>query len=133
MLKSCFEPQPNKQSIIIAELGAKYASLDVIKQMIKKTQECGADIVKFQTYQAETISTPNSYFTMEDGSTVPQFDFFKKYELSREDHKELISFCNEIDIQWLSTPSHPNDVELLESFNPVGYKTGSDDITNLPF
>ena len=125
--------QKNKQPIIVAELGAKYAELDVIKQMIQSSKKCGADMVKFQTYQAETISTPGSFFTMEDGSKVSQYDFFKAYELTREDHEELISYCKEVGIKWLPTPSHPKDVELLESFAPVAYKTGSDDLTNLPF
>lgn len=119
--------------LIIAEIGAKYAGMDIIKQMVKAARDCGADMVKFQTYRAETISTPGSVFTMEDGSQVSQYDFFKSYELTLEDHRELDAFCRELGIAWLSTPSHPEDVELLETFDPVAYKTGSDDLTNLPF
>lgn len=124
---------PEKIPLIISELGAKYASIDILKKMIKSSKDCGADFVKFQTYQAETISTPGSFFTMEDGSQISQYDFFKAYELTKEDHEELISYCQEMEIGWLSTPSHPQDVELLEKFDPVAYKTGSDDLTNLPF
>jgi len=133
VFRTLLQAQQNKRPLIVAELGAKYTSLDVIKQMIKSSRECGADMVKFQTYQAETISTPGSFFIMEDGSKVSQYDFFKAYELTREDHEELIGYCKEIGIGWLSTPSHPQDVELLEAFGPVAYKTGSDDVTNLPF
>jgi N,N'-diacetyllegionaminate synthase len=124
---------PFGKPVIIAEIGAKYAEMSVLKQMVAKAKECGADVVKFQTYRAETISTPGSWFTFEDGSRMPQFDFFKKYELSREDHEELIGYCQETGIAWLSTPSHVEDVELLESFSPIAYKTGSDDLTNTPF
>lgn len=119
--------------VIIAEIGAKYAGMDVIRQMIHAARDCGADLVKFQTYRAETISTPGSWFTMEDGSRVPQFDFFKAYELSRADHEEIDAYCRELGIGWLSSPSHPEDVELLETFDPPAYKTGSDDLTNLAF
>ena len=132
MLRELFKPQQNKHPLIISELGAKYASLDIMKKMIKSSRDCGADMVKFQTYKAETISTPGSFFTMEDGSKVSQYDFFKAYELSEKDHTVLIAYCREIGIGWLSTPSHQKDVELLEKFDPVGYKTGSDDLTNLP-
>lgn len=118
---------------IIAEIGAKYADLDLLKEMVTQAKACGADWVKFQTYQAETISTPGTYFTMEDGSKVSQFDFFKAYELTREDHEVLIDHCRDLGIGWLSTPSHPKDVALLETFEPPAYKTGSDDLTNLPF
>ncbi len=127
------EVEKRAYPLIIAELGAKYASLDIIKQMIQRAKDCGADMVKLQTYQAETISTPGSFFTMEDSSKVPQFEFFQRYEFSRKDHEMLDEYCCDVGISWFSTPSHPNDVELLEAFDPIGYKTGSDDITNLPF
>ena len=46
MFKTLLQDQQNKRPLIIAELGAKYTSLDVIKQMIKSSRECGADMVK---------------------------------------------------------------------------------------
>jgi len=122
-------PQP----LVIAEIGARYGSLDTLKQMIRLSMECGADVVKFQTFQAETISTPGSYFTLEDGSRLSQFDFFERHELTAADHSELIGYCDQIGIKWFSTPSHAKDVELLELYDPIAYKIGSDDLTNLPF
>jgi N,N'-diacetyllegionaminate synthase len=119
--------------LIIAEIGAKYADIDTLKRMVTVARDVGADMVKFQTYRAETISTPGNFFTFEDGSKVPQFEFFKKYELNREDHEILDAHCKALGIDWISTPSHPEDVDLLESFDPLAYKTGSDDLTNLPF
>ena len=74
--------------IIISEIGAKYASIEIMKEMVSKSKECGADIVKFQTYSAKTISTSGSFFTFEDGSKVSQFDFFSKYELT--DRKSVV-------------------------------------------
>jgi sialic acid synthase SpsE len=133
MFELFLETQRQNRPLIISELGAKYASIDVMKEMIKASKECGADMVKFQTYRAETISTPGSFFAMEDGSQVSQYEYFKSYELTPEDHAVLISYCKEIGIGWLSTPSHTSDVDFLETLNPVVYKTGSDDLTNLPF
>lgn len=120
------------QPLIVAELGAKYANIGLMKQMIRSAKDCGADIVKFQTYQAKTISTPKGFFRRNDGSRVRQHDFFKMHELTRADHEKLIHYCKKIDMNWFSTPSHPRDVELLETFDPIGYKIGSDDLTNLP-
>lgn len=119
--------------VIISEIGAKYASLDIMKEMISKSKVAGADLVKFQTYSAKTISTPGSYFTFEDGSQVSQFDYFSRYELTQQDHVDLDKYCKQMNIQWISTPSHESDLELLEKFNPIAYKTGSDDLTNVPF
>lgn len=119
--------------LIIAEIGAKYAPIEVLEAMVAEAAVCGADMVKFQTYRAETISTPGSFFTMEDGSRISQFDFFKNYELTREDHERLDRCCRDLNLPWISTPSHAEDIELLEAFDPPAYKTGSDDLTNLPF
>lgn len=119
--------------LVIAEIGANYGGIEIVKQMIRAAKICGADMVKFQTYRAETIATPGSYFTFEDGSRVSQFDFFKAYELTKEDHDVLDALCKELGIQWLSTPSHSTDLELLEKYDLPFYKTGSDDLTNLPF
>jgi len=123
----------SRSPFIIAELGGKYASLDIMCEMVRSAASCGVDAVKFQTFRAETIATPGSFFTFEDGSRVPQYEFFKAYELTREDHEVLAVCCRENNVGWLSTPSHPQDVVLLESFEPIAYKTGSDDLTNVPF
>ena len=119
--------------LIIAEIGANYGGIQVVKQMVRAAAQSGANMVKFQTYRAETISTPGSSFTFEDGSRVPQFDFFRAYELSAADHDVLDGLCKEIGIQWGSTPSHASDLELLGKYDLPFYKTGSDDLTNLPF
>lgn len=119
--------------LIIAEIGANYGGMDVVKEMVCAAAGCGIDMVKFQTYRAETIATPGSYFTLEDGRRVSQFEFFKAHELSEAHHDELDALCKELKIQWLSTPSHPSDLRLLEKYQLPFYKTGSDDLTNLPF
>lgn len=134
MTTSFFESLKGHESpLIIAEIGANYGGIDVVKQMVRSAAQCGVDMVKFQTYRAETIATPGSYFTFEDGSRVPQYDFFKKYELSEGDHDELNALCRELGIGWTSTPSHVSDLDLLERYDLSCYKTGSDDLTNLPF
>ncbi|HEY8119603.1 MAG TPA: N-acetylneuraminate synthase family protein [Methylophilaceae bacterium] len=119
--------------LIIAEIGANYGGMDVVRAMVRGAAACGVDMVKFQTYRAETIAAPDSFFTFEDGSRVSQFDFFKKYELSKQHHEQLNTLCQELGLRWTSTPSHISDLDLLERFDLPCYKTGSDDITNLPF
>lgn len=119
--------------MIIAEIGAKYAEMGVMKQMVTAAKDAGADLVKFQTYRAATIATPGSFFTFEDNTKVSQFDFFSRHELTEADHRELDDHCRALGIGWISTPSHVTDLDLLERFDPPAYKTGSDDLTNLPF
>jgi N,N'-diacetyllegionaminate synthase len=119
--------------LIIAEIGANYGGIDVVRKMVRAAADCGVDMVKFQTYRADTIATPGSFFTFEDGSRVPQYEFFKAYELSAAHHEMIDELCGELNIKWTSTPSHSTDLDLLERFDLPCYKTGSDDLTNLPF
>lgn len=134
MPHSFFEDiQTRKVPLIIAEIGANYGGMDTMQKMVRAAAGCGVDMVKFQTYRAETISSPGSYFTFEDGSRVSQYEYFKAHELSEGEHETLAMLCRQLDIRWTSTPSHVSDLDLLERFDLPCYKTGSDDLTNLPF
>lgn len=128
-----YQVKDAESPIIIAEIGANYGGIDIVTQMVHAAARCNADMVKFQTYRAETISTPGSYFTFEDGSKVSQYEFFKAYELGEQEHETLNALCLELGIGWTSTPSHVTDLDLLERYDLPCYKTGSDDLTNLPF
>ncbi|MSP24321.1 MAG: N-acylneuraminate-9-phosphate synthase [Myxococcales bacterium] len=129
---SFLESFPDKP-VIIAELGAKYAAMDILERTVHAAKEAGADLVKFQTFRAATLAQPDATFRLADGREVSQYEFFANYELSLADHERLDACCREARIGWLSTPSHPDDVALLERFEPIAYKTGSDDLTNIPF
>lgn len=119
--------------LIVAEIGARYAPMEIMRKMVRAAKDSGADYVKFQTYTAETITSPEATFTMETGEVKSQYEYFKSTELTKDDHVALDQECRTNDINWFSTPSHESDLDLLETFNPIAYKTGSDDLTNTPF
>ncbi len=119
--------------LIVAEIGARYAPMEIMRQMVRAAKDSGADYVKFQTYTAETITSPDATFTMESGEIKSQYDYFKSTELTKDDHIALDQECRANNIGWFSTPSHESDLGMLETFNPIAYKTGSDDLTNTPF
>ena len=75
----------------------------------------------------------NAFFTFEDGSRVSQYEFWKAHEASEETHRILKTETEKLGMIFFSTPSHPQDVELLERIGVPLYKTGSDDLTNYPF
>ena len=118
---------------IISEIGAMYEDLKGMKELIKASKEAGVDAVKIQTYQAEKLALPGAVFQFEDSSTMSQLDFFKKYEISRENHQILFDYAKELGIIFFSTPSHFEDVDFLEELGTPVFKTGSDDLTNYPF
>ncbi len=52
-------------------------------------------------------------------------------ELSYDDHLTLFSYCNEIGVDFLSTPYHPSAVELLEKIGVDRYKVASADLRDV--
>jgi N,N'-diacetyllegionaminate synthase len=70
---------------------------------------------------------------MENTGNVSQYELFKEGELSEEEHLEIYKYANEKNIDIFSTPSHIDDVKLLEKLGTKVYKIGSDDSYNLPF
>jgi N,N'-diacetyllegionaminate synthase len=120
-----------KKPFIIAEIGAKYGSINQIIKLIKEIKKIGADAVKFQTFKAKYLSDKASLLPLK-GRKITQHSFFLKTQLSNKDYKSIIGACKKAGLMWFSTPSHFRDVDLLEKFKTKIYKIGSDDLTNIP-
>ena len=91
------------KTTIIAEAGVNHnGSIETAKKMIDVAVAAGVDIVKFQTFRAESMVTKSAdkaeyqkTFTDEKES---QFNMIKKLELTRFDHQVLIEYCNKNNI-----------------------------------
>lgn len=117
---------------IIAEIGYNFNTIEEGLESIEAAKKCGVDAVKFQTFRAETITSKLIDFPDEAGGGS-QFDEFKKYELSEEHHKKLFEYAEKLGLNAFSTPSYYDDAELLIKLGVPAFKTGADDLTNLPF
>lgn len=120
------------RTFVIAELGYNFNTLEEAEQAILAAARAGADAIKFQTFRAETITSRKTFFPSEAGE-ANQFEEFKQYELSAENHRRLFALAREVGLLPFSTPSYYDDVELLDELGVELYKVGSDDLTNLPF
>jgi len=123
---------------IIAEAGVNHnGSIDLAKKLIDVASDAGADAVKFQSFKAENLATKNAQKAMYQKETTnieeSQFDMLKKLELSTEMHKELISYCRNKKIIFLSSPFDHESIELLEDLGLEIFKIPSGEITNLPY
>lgn len=118
---------------IIAEIGGNFTTFEEAKRLIDAAVDCGVDAVKLQTYRADTISSKEAIFDMENTGVVSQHELFKKYEVDKALHNETFEYAQSLELDWFSTPSHETDVELLEALNVGAHKIGSDDAVNLPF
>ena len=92
---------------IIAEIGWNHGGDMVLaKQMAKAAQENGATYAKYQTWSVNRLK-PGSWD--EDGRRL----IYENAELSKENHVELINYCNKIGIKFLSSVFSIPDAELL--------------------
>ncbi len=130
--KSIFNKDIN-QVYIIAEIGGNFTTYEQGVKLIDAAVSCGVDCIKLQTYRAETLSCRSAFFDMENTGKISQYDFFKKYELSREMHQKIFNYVSSKKVDWFSTPSHSTDVDMLASLDMPAYKIGADDAVNLPF
>ena len=123
---------------IIAEAGVNHnGSIDLAKKMIEVAVDSGADAVKFQTFKAESLVSKNAqkanYQKETTDESESQFDMIKRLELDLEAHKELITYCQEKDIMFLSTSFDHDSIDMLDSLGLQIFKIPSGEITNLPY
>ena len=123
---------------IIAEAGVNHnGDLKTALKLVDAAFEAGADAVKFQTFRAESLTTPNAAkATYQKKTTSPgetQQEMLKKLELSFEYHQRIMNYCQQLGIIFLSTPFDFDSVELLEELKVPAYKLSSGDLSNLPF
>lgn len=123
----------NAPVYIIAEIGGNFRTFDEAKKMIDLAKKAGVDCVKLQTYKGETIANKNAFFDMENTGKISQQEYFKKFEISKELHKLVISYAKEQGLDWFSTPSHKDDVDMLLELGMDTIKIGADDAVNIPF
>jgi N,N'-diacetyllegionaminate synthase len=127
-----------RKTIIIAEAGVNHnGSITLAKQLIDVAAMAGVDYVKFQTFKAVKIASKQAnkadYQKQTTGSTESQLDMLKKLELTDAAHNELIDYCSQKQVKFLSTPFDLDSIDLLKGLGIRLGKIPSGEITNLPY
>lgn len=127
---------------IIAELGSNHnGDIELAKKMIKKAKECGADCVKFQSWTKETIFSKkvyqDNYFLNDDYRDRNDFtleEIVEKFSVSEKELFDLKEYCDEVGIDFSSTPFSKREVDFLVDVLNVDFiKIASMDLNNHPF
>ncbi|WP_027327682.1 N-acetylneuraminate synthase [Helicobacter pametensis] len=125
--------------LIIAEAGVNHnGDIGLAKKLIEVAKDSGADIVKFQTGKPENVISkfaPKAQYQIENtGDKIEsQLEMVKKLALQDSDWPVLISHCQKIGIEFLSTPFDFESIRLLDSLGMQIFKIPSGEITNLPY
>ncbi|MFJ8064182.1 N-acetylneuraminate synthase [Psychrobacillus sp. NPDC096426] len=129
----------SQSTYIIAEAGVNHnGSFEMAKKLVDVAKEAGADAVKFQTFRAENLVTKEAQqanYQIENlGEVTSQYEMLKKLELSFKEFKSLKNYCDEIGIEFLSTPFDYDSVDfLVDDLQMQTVKIPSGELTNSPF
>jgi N,N'-diacetyllegionaminate synthase len=126
------------RTLIIAEAGVNHnGDLGLAKQLIDVAAAAGADLVKFQTFNADRQVTRTAHKAAYQAQTTDgqesQHEMLRRLELSPDLHKELIAHCTARNIGFFSTGFDIESVNLLLSLGQDHFKIPSGEITNLPY
>ena len=126
------------RTVIIAEAGVNHnGSIHLAYKLIKAAKRAGADIIKFQTYKADLLTTKKAprFWTWEGEAKKKgsQHDSYSRLDgFKKEDFIKIIKKCKKEKIEFMSTPFDVNSAKMLKSIGMRGFKIASCDITNFP-
>ena len=126
------------KTLIIAEAGVNHnGDLELAKQLIDAAADADADVVKFQTFQANQLVTNQAeqafYQQKAIGKKQSQLSMLQQLELKPDQHENLINYCKHRNIEFLSSAFDLDSIELLSSLQIKRWKIPSGEITNLPY
>ncbi len=127
-----------KRTLIIAEAGVNHnGDMELAKKLIDAAAQSGADMVKFQTFTAESLLTTTvekaDYQIRNTNNSESQHEMIRKLELSRSMHDELMVHCRSRNISFFSTAFDISSLNFLNELGLDRFKIPSGEITNLPY
>ncbi len=125
----------NHPTYFIADIAANHdGDLERAKLLIRLAKEAGADAAKFQNFDAPKIVSDYGFKAMSGGQVSHQatwkksvFEVYKGASIPFDWSMTLVEECNEVGIDYFSSPYDFNAIDFLDQYVPV-YKAGSGEI-----
>lgn len=107
---------------IIAEIGQNHnGDMELAKELIHAAKENGADVAKFQLYEARAL------FPRKNN---PWFEYNCKTELSRDQLECLAEECSKVGVEFLASVFDVERIGWLENIGVKRYKVASRSISD---
>lgn len=127
----------NNEVYIIAEMSANHGgSQDNALEIVRQAKKAGADCLKIQTYTADsmTIDCDNEYFQIH-GGLWDGYNLYRLYEYAGTPYEwqaRIKEECDNVGIDFLSTPFDNVAVDFLEDIGIDAYKVASYELVDIP-
>jgi len=127
-----------KPIVIIAEIGLNHnGDFDRAKKMVSVAHLAGADVAKFQTAKAELVMSQYApkaeYQLFNTDRQESQLEMCRRLHLPFGAYSELKGYCEQLGIEFMSTPFDIPSIRLLDELGQRVMKVPSGEITNLPY
>lgn len=122
---------PGQPPYVVAEIAANHqGDFKLAKKMIQVAAAMGADAAKFQLHIVENEMLRE--LPPWDNLDEPLWDLLVRTHFTPQQHKELMSYCENEGIQYLCTPFSRAAADHLDDIGVQAFKIGSGELTNLP-
>lgn len=132
-----FDKIHNGGIYVIAEMSANHGGkIENAFRIIEEAAKAGADCVKIQTYTADTLTincTDDPYVIK--GGLWDGYNFYQLYKEAYtpwEWQQKLKEKCEEVGVDFLSTPFDNTAVDFLENLGVEFYKIASFELVDIP-
>lgn len=129
---------PNHPPYIIAEIGSNHnGDIELAKKMIDVAESSGAHAVKFQSWsKTSLISKAEHARNTEYSDKKKHFgsleEMVEAYQLTVPQHHELVAYCQDKKVDFLSSCFSPQEADLLDEIGAPAFKIASMDVNHLP-
>ena len=123
---------------IIAEAGVNHnGDVALAHRLIDVALDAGADAVKFQTFNPEKLVSPAlrqaEYQQRNTGRTESQLQMLTRLALDEVAHQELKVHCDEVGIEFMSTPFDEESAHFLAELGMRRFKIPSGELLSTPY
>lgn len=133
------DAEPHPSVMVIAEAGVNHnGDAGLAFGLVEAAARAGADVVKFQTFQAAKLVTPSApkadYQRRATGTSESQYAMLSALELPASLHHELLAQAHRYGLRFLSTAFDEPSLRLLvDELGLTLLKVSSGELTNAPF
>ena len=124
----------NKKIYLIAEAGVNHnGSIKIARSLIFYAKKAGADAIKFQLFDADSMVTKYSTLApyQKNSNVNSQYDLIKKLEINLNFLKAIVSYSKKLNIDFMLSIFDEKSLKLVNSIKYKNYlKIPSGEITN---